>query len=291
MTERTMKKLSTYLSLTKPRISVLFAFTGIVGLEVQGSLSAVTFQYWAIVLGIFFVGGAANALNQYFERDLDAKMTRTAQKRALPLKKITESAALTFSLIMALSGILLLIIFGNFLAGFIGLGLILFYSFFYTLYLKPRTPKSIVIGGVAGALAPVIAWVAVTGRVDWVPALMFAIIFFWSPPHFWALALYYKDDYAKVGLPMLPVVAGETVTRRHIFIYSLTLLPLSLSLYFLEALGLLYAFSALVLSVLFVVGAFLIYRKASLRFCRQFFAYSIFYIALLFVMMLLDATV
>lgn len=285
-----MKTVSAYLSLTKPRISVLFAFTGIVGLAVEASLSASTIQYWAIILGIFFVGGAANALNQYFERDLDAKMARTASKRALPLGKIYPRDALTFSLIMALSGILLLVLFGNFLAGFIGLGLILFYSLFYTLYLKPRTPQNIVIGGVAGALAPVIAWVAVTGRIDWTPLLMFAIIFFWSPPHFWALALYYKDDYAKVGLPMLPVVAGDSVTRRHIFVYSLTLLPLSLSLYFLGTLGWLYALSALVLSVGFVVGAFLIYRKASLQFCRQFFAYSIFYIAFLFIAMLVDSS-
>ena len=281
-----MNKIFTYLSLTKPRISVLFAFTGIVGLSVEGSLSVMSFQYWMIILAIFCVGGAANALNQYFERDIDARMERTAKKRALPMKKISPKNALIFSLAMAIFGIFLAIYFGNYLAGFISIFLILFYSLFYTLYLKPRTPHNIVIGGVAGALGPVIAWVAVTGSLSWIPLVMFAIIFFWSPPHFWALALYYKDDYAKVGFPMLPVVKGESVTRKQIFIYSLTLLPLSLSLYVFDVLGLFYAVTAFILGLGFIAGSYLIYRDASLKFCKQFFAYSIFYIAFIFIAML-----
>ena len=281
-----MNKIFTYLSLTKPRISVLFAFTGIVGLSVEGSLSVMSFQYWMIILAIFCVGGAANALKQYFERDIDARMERTAKKRALPMKKISPKNALIFSLAMAIFGVFLAIYFGNYLAGFISIFLILFYSLFYTLYLKPRTPHNIVIGGVAGALGPVIAWVAVTGSLSWIPLVMFAIIFFWSPPHFWALALYYKDDYAKVGFPMLPVVKGESVTRKQIFIYSLTLLPLSLSLYVFDVLGLFYAVTAFILGLGFIAGSYLIYRDASFKFFKQFFAYSIFYIAFLFIAML-----
>src|SRR3989338_6697259 len=283
-----MNKIFTYLSLTKPRISVLFAFTGIVGLSVEGSLSVMSFQYWMIILAIFCVGGAANALNQYFERDIDARMERTAKKRALPMKKISPKNALIFSLAMAIFGVFLAIYFGNYLAGFISIFLILFYSLFYTLYLKPRTPHNIVIGGVAGALGPVIAWVAVTGSLSWIPLVMFAIIFFWSPPHFWALALYYKDDYAKVGFPMLPVVKGESVTRKQIFVYSLTLLPLTLSLYFLGTFGWLYGFCALVSSLCFIYGAWAIYKNASLAYCKKYFVYSIFYVAILFIGMLVD---
>ncbi|MBI2608909.1 MAG: protoheme IX farnesyltransferase [Deltaproteobacteria bacterium] len=283
-----MKKLNAYISLTKPRITVLFAFTAIVGLVSEGSLSASSLRFWMIIMGVFCVGGAANAFNQYFEREIDARMERTATKRSLPLGILTPFEALLFSVVLSVLSIILLYSFGNVWTALIGVGLILFYSFFYTLYLKPTTPHNIVIGGVAGALGPVLAWVGVTAGLSLEPILMFLIIFFWSPPHFWALALYYKDDYAKVGFPMLPVVKGESVTRKQIFIYSLTLLPLSLSLYFLGTFGWLYGCLALVSSLGFIYGAWAIYKNASLAYCKKYFAYSIFYIAILFIGMLVD---
>ncbi|MBI2027961.1 MAG: protoheme IX farnesyltransferase, partial [Deltaproteobacteria bacterium] len=266
-----MNLVSAYLNLTKPKISVLFAFTAIVGLNAIVSVSLEPLTFWMIVLGVFFIGAAANALNQYFERDIDARMKRTAQRRSLPLKKISPRSALIFSLVLCLLGVALLYIFGNVLASLLGASTIVFYSFFYTLYLKPRTPYNIVIGGMAGSMGPVLAWVAATGSFAWEPIIMFLIIFFWSPPHFWALSLYYKDDYASVGLPMLPVIKGETETRKQIFIYSLTLLPLTLSLLLTGVVGWFYAAVSFFSTLLFIIGAFVIYKNSSLLFCKKYF--------------------
>src|SRR3990167_3130649 len=204
-----------YLELTKPRISLLFATTGLAALVLEGSLST----SWILVLAIFLVGGSANSFNQYFERHIDSQMERTAQKRPLPLKKMSPLSALSFSIGIGVIGLGMLFQWGSLLASLLGLFTILFYSFFYTLWLKPRTPYNIVIGGAAGAMGPLIAWAAVTGTLSWIPLAMFAIVFFWTPPHFWALALCCKEDYAKVALPMLPIVAGEEATRKQIFYY------------------------------------------------------------------------
>ncbi len=277
-----------YLNLTKPRISLLFAFTGLVVLLMDASIRQDPFRLWILVLAIFLVGGAANALNQYFERDRDLQMKRTASKRPLPLGLISPRQALIFSGVIGVLGNFFLYRWGGLLAAFFGVGTILFYSFYYTLWLKPRTPYNIVIGGIAGAMGPLIAGAALQTGLSWIPFILFLIIFFWTPPHFWALALVCKDDYAKVGLPMLPIVKGEEETRKQIFYYSLTLLPLSLIPYFLGAFGFLYLVSSCVLGILFIAGAYRIYSRHNNRFCWPFFGYSILYLILLFTAMLVD---
>lgn len=277
-----------YLNLTKPRISLLFAITGLAALIIEGSLLSEPGKLWLIVAAIFMVGGSANAFNQYFERDIDKQMARTAKKRPLPSGKIKPVGALIFSIVLGAIGTSILIYWGGLLAGVLGLGTILFYSFYYTLWLKPRTPYNIVIGGAAGAMGPLIGWAAATGNVAWIPLMMFAIIFFWTPPHFWALALFCKEDYSKVNYPMLPNVAGDEKTRKQILYYSLTLIPLSVSLFFLKAVGWLYFGVALGLSILFVFGAIKIYTKKTTKIYKRFFGYSILYLLLLFVVIIID---
>jgi len=280
-----------YLSLTKPRISMLFAITALAALLVEGSLLGDPITMWTLVVAIFLVGGSANSFNQYFERDIDKQMGRTAKKRPLPSGKLTPRQALVFTLVIGIIGLVLLYAFGGWLSAAMGLGTILFYSFFYTLWLKPRTPYNIVIGGIAGAMGPLIAWAAVTGTIGWIPFLMFLIIFFWTPPHFWALALYHKDDYKRVSLPMLPLVVGDEITRKQIFCYSLTLVPLSLSLYFIDAFQWLYGLSALLLSLYFVWKAYGVLTIKTVKAYKTLFHYSIAYMMFLFLIMIIDTLV
>lgn len=273
-----------YLELTKPRISLLFAITGLAALVLEGSLRTP----WILVLAIFLVGGSANSFNQYFERDIDAQMERTAKKRPLPLQKISPLSALSFSIGIGVIGLGMLFQWGSLLASLLGLFTILFYSFFYTLWLKPRTPYNIVIGGAAGAMGPLIAWAAATGTLSWEPLMMFLIVFFWTPPHFWALALYHKEDYKKVSLPMLPLVKGDETTRKQIFYYSLVLVPISLSLFLSHALSVWYVLSALGLGSIFVWFSFRLYSEKTLLLARRLFGYSIVYLMLLFLVIILD---
>ncbi len=276
-----------YLSLVKPRISLLFAITGLTAILVHGGPHP--FRFFMIVLGIFLVGGAANAFNQYLERDIDSRMSRTAARRPLPLGLISPREALIFSCFISFLGVGLLFKFGGALSSLLGLGTILFYSFFYTLWLKPKTPYNIVIGGIAGAMGPLIGWAAVAGTIELTPFLMFLIIFFWTPPHFWALALYHQDDYKKVGLPMLPVVRGEEITRKQILLYSFTLIPLSASLYFVsDVLNRIYLSSALALGGLFIWFAFIVYQKKTVQAYQRLFRYSIGYMMLLYLSMIVD---
>lgn len=277
-----------YLLLTKPRISLLFAITGLTALMMEGSLLSSPIRLWLLVLAIFMTGGAANGLNQYFERDIDKQMARTAKKRPLPQGKITPSSALIFSIVLGVLGTIILWHWGSPLAGFLGLGTILFYSFYYTLWLKPRTPYNIVIGGIAGATGPLIAWAAATEHLSWAAVMMFLLIFFWTPPHFWALALCCKEDYVKVNYPMLPLVVGDEATRKQILYYSFTLLPLSVSLYFLKASGFIYLISAIILSSIFILSAFKVYREKTIKASWQLFGYSIAYLLFLFIMMMVD---
>lgn len=279
---------SHYLTLTKPRISLLFAITGLTVFMMEGSLRPYPLKMWTLVLAIFLVGGAANALNQYFERERDKQMARTAKKRPLPQGLITPNQALVFIFVIGITGNFLLFYLGNLLALAWGLGTIAFYSFFYTLYLKPRTPYNIVIGGIAGATAPFIAWAVVQNGVAWIPFILFLIIFLWTPPHFWALALACKDDYSKVSLPMLPNVKGEPETRRQILIYSYTLLPASLALLFTHSVGWLYVVSATVLGILFIIGAHILRQRQTQKVYWQFFAFSILYLMLIFVILIFD---
>lgn len=277
-----------YLNLTKPRISLLVAITGLAALIVEGSLIQFPLKLWLIVLALFLTAGSANAFNQFLERDVDLRMARTAKKRPLPLGQITSAQALIFSIAIGAIGVAALIVLGGWLAGGLGVATIAFYALYYTLWLKPRTPYNIVIGGIAGSMGPVIAWAAATGTISWAAFMMFLIIFFWTPPHFWALALCCKEDYAKVNYPMLPLVAGDQMTRKQILYYSITLIPLSVSLFFVAGSGWLYLVSSIVLTVLFIGGAWRLYQKKTIKVYWQFFAYSIVYLMVLFIMMMAD---
>ena len=279
------------LNLTKPRISLLFAISGLAALVVEGSLLQQPGRFWLITLAIFLVGGSANTFNQYFEREIDAQMERTAKKRPLPLSQLSPNVALGFGIIIGIVGNFILWYFGSPLALFFGLATIAYYSFYYTLWLKPRTPYNIVIGGAAGATGPLIAWAAATGHLALMPFFLFLLIFFWTPPHFWALALFYKDDYAKVGYPMLPNVVGDEATRKQILLYSFTLLPIALGMCIEPAIGWIYGISASVLSLAFLWLAYQLYRKADLKSARALFAYSILYLMLLLIFLIVDGLI
>lgn len=278
-----------YLNLTKPRISLLFAFTGLTVLYMEKSWIHQISKIWWIAFAIFLVGGSANALNQFFERDRDQLMQRTAKKRPLPQGLISPTSAFIFSVLIGSLGNFMLWYWGSWLAFALGVGTIAFYSFYYTLWLKPRTPYNIVIGGIAGATGPLIAWAAATGTIGWVPFILFLIVFMWTPPHFWALALCCKEDYSKVGLPMLPLVKGDEFTRKQILLYSFTLLPLSLSLYFTGYVGNAYLITASILGIIFILAAFYVCRKKSIKVYWQFFGYSILYLLFLFTALIVDS--
>lgn len=280
-----------YLNLTKPRISLLVAITGLAALIVEGSLLADPLRVVLVIAALFLTAGSANAFNQYFEREIDQRMERTAKKRSLPLGKVSPQQALIFSFVTGIIGCWGLYAWGGRLASGLGLATILYYSLYYTLWLKPRTPYNIVIGGAAGAMGPIIGWAAATGQVSWISLLMFMIIFVWTPPHFWALALCCKEDYQKVSYPMLPIVAGDAMTRKQILYYAVTLVPFAVGLAFFRELGSIYLAGSIILSLLFVLGAYQVYRKKNLKTYWQFFGFSILYLLLLFVLMIVDVLV
>ncbi len=284
-------KISAYFQLTKPTIMLLVVVTGATALVMEGSLLRNPAKFILVLVALYLTGGAANALNQYFERDIDAKMTRTSGRRPLPRNKITSKNALIFSLFIGVAGILIFGIFFNWFSAALSLLTILFYSLFYTLFLKPNTPQNIVIGGAAGAMAPVGAWVAATGSMSIDPWILFLIIFFWTPPHFWALALVYKDDYRLAELPMMPVVNGDTKTFRWIIMYSWVLVAVSLTLYFSQAAGLLYAIVALGLGFLFIKKSINAKRSRSESLIKGLFGYSIVYLFGLFLAIIVDGLI
>jgi len=279
-----------YLSLTKPTIMFLVLFTGAAALVVEGSLLLRPGMFLLFLLGLFLTGGSANALNQYFERDLDALMSRTSGRRVLPLQKLPPVRALTFAVGIGMAGVLLLGLVFNWLTALLSLATILFYSLFYTLMLKPTTPQNIVIGGAAGAMAPVGAWAAATGDTGLVPWLMFAIIFLWTPPHFWALAIAYKGDYERTGLPMLPVVAGDETTLRWIFGYSVVLVLVTVIVPFFGP-GPLYTTAAVLLGARFIQMAGRAWKRGDTPSVRALFGFSIIYLFGLFAALAIDALI
>lgn len=273
-----------FLKLTKPKIMLLVLAAGASALLIEGSMLGSPFKFVLFLFGLFLTGGCANALNQYFERDIDSKMIRTSSKRPLPLGTITPPQALAFSLIIGIAGFMLLVIAFNWLTGALSLATILFYALVYTLWLKPGTTQNIVIGGIAGAMAPVGAWAAATGSTAFMPWIIFLIIFFWTPPHFWALALCFKDDYRRTKLPMLPIVRGDKKTLDAILLYTfiavaITMLPLFITFSWI------YLVSALILGAIFIYKSFLARRNKSRPFYWGLFKYSIIYLfAILFIL-------
>ena len=280
---------ASYVALTKPRIILLVLVTAVAGLVAQGSLLGRPFRAAAVLLAITLTAGSANAFNQYFERDLDARMERTRNRRPLPLHRVAPRSALAFAIGIGAVATGLLAVYGTVFSAALALGTILFYGFFYTLWLKPRTVHNIVIGGAAGAMGPVIAWAAATGGLALPPLLMFLVIFLWTPPHFWALALCVMEDYRTVRIPMLPIVRGERETYRQILLYTGGLVALTLVMPFLGAGGLVLAMTALVLGVLFLRKAARARSSASVRDAWGVFGYSILYLFVLFVGIIADA--
>jgi protoheme IX farnesyltransferase len=276
-----------YLSLTKPRIISLLVVSTIPAMILaEGGLPSLWLML-ATVGGGAVVAGGANAMNCYFDRDIDSMMSRT-RGRPLPAGQIEPERAVLFGVILGGAGFLVLESFTNLLAAFLTLGAFGFYIVVYTLLLKRATPLNIVIGGAAGAIPPVVGWAAVTGEVGLPALVLFAIIVLWTPPHFWALAMNYSADYERAGVPMLPVVVGKEETKRQILLHSLALVAVSLLLTATGATGLIYLAAAVLLGGLFILFAVRLWRGNEARASAALFRYSILYLALLFVAVAVD---
>ena len=277
-----------YLTLTKPPIIVLLVITAIGGmfLAAEGIPSLKTLAL--VSIGGALGAGGANAINHFLDQDIDSIMSRTV-RRPVASQRIPPISALVFGLGLNVGAFFVLTYWVNLLAACLTLSATLFYVLVYTGWLKRNTPQNIVIGGAAGSIPPMVGWAAVTGSLE-LPALyMFTIIFFWTPPHFWALALMIQDDYQEAGVPMLPVVAGEERTTQNIFIYSLALVALTLLFSASDAVGLIYLFSAAVLGITFIALAWKLRVDYSIRRAKFLYLYSLLYLALLFSVMLADA--
>ena len=278
-----------YALLLKPRVMSLVVFTGFVGLylapvRIDPVLAAIA------ILAIAVGAGAAGAINMWYERDLDALMART-RGRPLPAGRVSTEAALTLGVMLAVGSVTVMGLGVNLAAAALLAFTILFYVLVYTVWLKRRTPQNIVIGGAAGAFPPMIGWAAASGEVSLVSLALFAMIFMWTPPHFWALALYRSEDYARAGLPMLPVVAGRRETKRQILIYASLLVPTTLLPWALGAVGAIYAALASLLGALFLVCAWRVWREPEAgrdRAAKEMFGFSILYLFLLFALMVVD---
>ncbi len=281
-------KIPVYFQLTKPSIMLLVVLTSATALIIEGSMLQQPAMFVLILLATFLSGGAANALNQFFEREIDARMTRTASRRPLPQKQISDSGALVFSILIGLGGVTIFASLFNWFSALMSLGTILFYSFIYTLLLKPNTTQNIVIGGAAGAMAPVGAWIAATGHMALEPWILFLIIFLWTPPHFWALALYYKKDYDKANLPMMPNVKGKDATLRQMIVYTWLLVAISLTLLISTSMSVLYGISALWLGILFLRKTYQAKSSGNDKQIKGVFSFSIIYLMVLFTIIIID---
>jgi protoheme IX farnesyltransferase len=287
-----------WIALLKPRVLTLVVFTGVIGLWVAPGHLNVVLAFTAI-LCIAVAAGACGAINMWYDRDIDAIMRRT-RNRPIPGGRIDPGPALGFGITLAVGSVLVMGLAVNIPAALILALSICFYVFVYTVWLKRRTPQNIVVGGAAGAFPPVIGWAAVTGSVDLIPLVLFAIVFIWTPPHFWSLALWANDDYRRAGVPMLPVVAGAKETRRQILLYTLVLVPLSLVPFFMGFSGTLYGVGAGLLGVVFLER---VYRVMTDRQdetgvsltrdmpAKRAFKYSVLYLFALFGVLAIDRLV
>ncbi|MCY1268040.1 Protoheme IX farnesyltransferase [compost metagenome] len=276
-----------YLELTKPKVVLLMLITSLIGML----LSTPGFVAWQVLLfgnlGIGLCAGAAAAVNHVVDRRIDSIMART-HKRPLAVGRVSPSAALGFAMLLALAGMAVLLAFTNPLTAWLTLASLLGYAALYTGFLKRATPQNIVIGGLAGAAPPLLGWVAVTGQMSAEPLLLVLIIFAWTPPHFWALCLHRKDEYAKADIPMLPVTHGERYTRLHILLYTLVLFAVSLMPFVIHMSGLIYLLAALALGARFLDWAWALYQDSRPHAAIKTFKYSIAYLFLLFIALLVD---
>ena len=286
--EPSLATVGDYIALMKPRVMSLVVFTALVGLAVApGSLHPVA--AFTALLCIAVGAGAAGALNMWYDADVDALMTRTA-RRPVPMGRVRPGEALAFGLTLGSFAIVVLGLLVNWVAAALLAFTIFFYVVIYTIWLKRSTPQNIVIGGAAGAFPPMIGWAAVTGSLSLEPVLLFLIIFFWTPPHFWALALYRTEDYARARIPMLPVVSGDASTRRQILLYTLVLVPLGVAPWAFGYTGALYGVTALVTGAIMVMLGWQVFRESrpAERASRNLFAFSILYLFLLFAVLLVE---
>jgi len=275
-----------YVELTKPKVQSLLLLTTVTTMEVAGSPSVS--RVALTCAGGYLSAGGAGAVNHYWDRDIDARMRRTAS-RPIPAGRIAPRAALWFGLCLAALSFLLLATAVNLLAASLALGGFLGYVGVYTIWLKRRSPQNIVIGGAAGAVPPLVGWAAARGSLSWTALYLFAIVFYWTPPHFWALSLLMKDEYAKVGVPMMPVVRGERETRRQILLYTLLLYATSQLPFCAGAFGGIYLVASVLLGLTFLAGAVVLYRRPGRRVALRLYLFSMLYLALLFAAMVLDA--
>ncbi len=275
-----------YIALLKPRVMTLVVFSGIAGMvAAPGHIHPLL-----ALLAIFFLSvgaGAAGAYNMWYDRDIDALMART-KNRPIPLGRVAPDDAREFALVLMFLSTMLMGVTLNWVAAGILAFAQWFYAVFYTVYLKRRTPQNIVIGGAAGAFPPIIAWACVTGNVALEPFLYFLIIFLWTPPHFWALALYSNEDYARAKIPMLPVVKGPNHTRLQMLLYTLVLWPVSVLPAMYGEAGMLYGVGAFVLSGMFALSALQVMRLKTEKASRLMFAYSILYLFMIFALVMID---
>ncbi len=283
----TATRINQFYRLTKPRVVSLIVFTAIIGmfLAVPGAVPLDTLFFGTI--GIALVAGAAAALNCLVEQKMDAVMART-KGRPLPLGKVSVPETLFFLMLVGGGGLFILYHWVNELTMWLTLATFVGYAIIYTVILKPLTPQNIVIGGASGAMPPVLGWTAVTGEIASDALLLFLIIFAWTPPHFWALALYRKKEYASIGMPMLPVTHGDQFTKLHVLLYTIILCIVTILPFVTQMSGLIYLAGSTVLNAIFMYYAIEIYRNYSDQLAKSAFRYSILYLALLFVVLLVD---
>ncbi len=283
-------RVSDYFALLKPRVMSLVVFTGFAGFWVApNALEIHPFLFVIAMLCLAVNAGAAGAINMWYDRDIDAVMKRT-RGRPIPMGRVDADEALSFGVILSIFSVMIMGMALNWVAA----GVLAFANFFYvviyTMWLKPRTTLNIVIGGAAGAFPPMVGWAAATGTVSWESIVLFAIIFFWTPPHFWALSLFANSDYKAAKIPMMPVIAGERPTKIQMIVYTLVLFPITLMPYFMGYAGVIYLAAAVVLSGFFVVSAVKVFLSDDMKPARLMFSYSVFYLFALFLAVMFDAS-
>jgi protoheme IX farnesyltransferase len=276
-----------FYALCKPRVTSLIVFTAIIGMFMATPGMVSWTLLIATTIGIAFASGAAAAFNCLIEHKIDAKMART-RGRPLPTGQVSNKETMIFATILGLAGLAILYSFVNPLTMWLTFATFVGYAVIYTVFLKPATPMNIVIGGASGAMPPILGWAAVNNTVSPESLIMFLIIFVWTPPHFWALALYRREEYAKVGMPMLPVTHGESFTLLHILLYTIILVAVSLMPFGLGMSGLIYLICATILDAIFLAYVIGLYRKYSDDLAKSTFKFSIIYLSLIFAALLLD---
>ncbi|MDO9364981.1 MAG: heme o synthase [Methylotenera sp.] len=276
-----------FFPLCKPRVTSLIVFTALIGMFLATPNMVPLPLLLATTIGIAFASGAAAAFNCLIEHKIDAIMART-RARPLPTGQVSSLETMVFATLLGLTGLSILYVYVNPLTMWLTLATFVGYAVIYTIFLKPATPMNIVIGGASGAMPPILGWAAVTNTISPESLIMFLIIFAWTPPHFWALALYRREEYAKVGMPMLPVTHGEAFTLLHILLYTIILIVVSLMPYGLGMSGMIYLASVIILNAIFMAYVIALYKKYSDDLAKRTFRYSIIYLTLLFAALLVD---